>query len=207
MRELSTPVGLVGAARPCVQGPQAGEVSSVGAASAHNTGRTGAEAPDDRHAPVATPPSATAQATAPDTVVAVPAPDPVNRPRHYTAHRSGVECIEISEHLCANLAQALQYVWRAPYKGHMAEDLAKARWFIVRECARRNKLTGSFLPTLDRDLHSRFMRAMNAEGQSTFGEFLNHVRRAHYGPSYDCDALHCALDELTIMVSSARWWA
>ena len=47
---------------------------------------------------------------------------------------------------------------------------------------------------------------------------VSHIRRAHFGPSYDCEALHCALDELTIMVTpgaarnrmgerGSRWWA
>lgn len=135
-------------------------------------------------------------------------PDPVNRPSHYTAHPSGVECIEISEHLCANLAQALQYVWRAPYKGRMAEDLAKARWFIVRECARRTGMSGTYLPALDVALHTAFGRVIAAEGTTPFGVFVAHIRRAHFGPAYDCDPLHWALDELTTMVSyRTQWWA
>lgn len=139
-------------------------------------------------------------------LVAAPAPardgtDAVNRPSHYN-------CIEISEHLCANLAQALQYVWRAPYKGRMAEDLAKARWLIVRECARRMSMSGTYLPTLDTELNARFMRVILFECTTPFGAFVSHIRRAHFGPAYDCDALHWALDELTIMVSSGgRWWA
>jgi hypothetical protein len=153
---------------------------------------------------------------APGDNAAAPAPsapagdgtDPVNRPSHYTAHRSGVECIEISEHLSANLAQALQYVWRAPYKGRMAEDLAKARWFIVRECARRERMVGTYLPTLDLELNKRFLKAAYDEGDTEFGAFLNHIRRAHFGLVYDVGPLHWALEELTMMViPGRRWWA
>ena len=40
----------------------------------------------------------------------------VDHPRWYNAHPSGVETIEIFEHLPANLATALKYVWRAGLK-------------------------------------------------------------------------------------------
>lgn len=62
-------------------------------------------------------------------------PDPVNHPAHYTAHPSGVECIDIAEHLSFNLGNALKYVWRAGKKreGSEREDLEKARWYAERE--------------------------------------------------------------------------
>ena len=62
--------------------------------------------------------------------------DSVNNPRHYTSHPSGVECIEITEHMCFNLGNAVKYIWRASLKGKEIEDLRKARWYIDREIAR-----------------------------------------------------------------------
>jgi hypothetical protein len=47
-----------------------------------------------------------------------------------------VECIEISEHLPANLAQAFQYIWRAGLKGDAVEDYRKAAWYMNREARR-----------------------------------------------------------------------
>ena len=63
--------------------------------------------------------------------------DMINNPPHYTAHPSGVECIEISEHMNFCLGNALKYIWRADEKGAAVEDLEKARWYLDREIARR----------------------------------------------------------------------
>lgn len=62
--------------------------------------------------------------------------DPVNHPPHYTGHASGVECIEITEHLNFCLGNAMKYLWRAGLKNDAIEDLKKARWYIDREIAR-----------------------------------------------------------------------
>ena len=62
--------------------------------------------------------------------------DTVNHPKHYTSHPSGVECIEITEHMNFCLGNAVKYVWRASLKGKEIEDLRKARWYIDREIQR-----------------------------------------------------------------------
>ena len=63
-------------------------------------------------------------------------PDPVNHPTHYTTHPSGVECIQVTEHMNFCLGNAIKYLWRAGLKGAALEDLKKARWYIDREIAR-----------------------------------------------------------------------
>jgi len=60
----------------------------------------------------------------------------VNNPKHYTSHPSGVECIEITEHMNFCLGNAVKYIWRAALKGRKLEDLRKARWYIDREIER-----------------------------------------------------------------------
>jgi hypothetical protein len=62
--------------------------------------------------------------------------DSVNHPKHYTEHPSGVECIEITEHMGFCIGNAIKYLWRAGLKGEQIEDLRKARWYIDREIAR-----------------------------------------------------------------------
>jgi hypothetical protein len=62
--------------------------------------------------------------------------DNVNHPRHYTEHPSGVECIQITEHMGFNLGNAVKYIWRADLKGNQVEDLKKAVWYINREIQR-----------------------------------------------------------------------
>jgi len=65
--------------------------------------------------------------------------DPVNHPKHYTAHPSGVECIVVTEHMNFCLGNAMKYIWRAGEKGNTVEDLNKAVWYLEREISRLSK--------------------------------------------------------------------
>jgi hypothetical protein len=65
--------------------------------------------------------------------------DLVNHPPHYKSHPSGVECIQITEHMSFCLGNAVKYIWRADLKGDAIEDLRKAQWYIEREIARRER--------------------------------------------------------------------
>jgi len=63
--------------------------------------------------------------------------DPINHPDHYTTHPSGVECIQVTEHMNFNVGNATKYLWRAGLKTeNPVEDLKKARWYIEREIKR-----------------------------------------------------------------------
>lgn len=68
-----------------------------------------------------------------------PTEDQVQHPIHYTSHPSGVECIQITEHMGFNMGNALKYIWRADLKNDAIEDLQKAKWYIEREIALRSK--------------------------------------------------------------------
>ena len=63
--------------------------------------------------------------------------DMVNHPPHYTSHPSGVECIQITEHMNFCLGNAVKYIWRADLKGGGVEDLEKAVFYLRREIERR----------------------------------------------------------------------
>lgn len=65
--------------------------------------------------------------------------DPVNNPKHYTSHPSGVECITITQHMGFNLGNAFKYIWRADLKNNAIEDLRKAQFYIATEIAKREK--------------------------------------------------------------------
>lgn len=64
---------------------------------------------------------------------------PVNHPKHYTSHPSGIECITVTEHMNFNIGNAVKYLWRAGEKGALVQDLEKARWYITREIERLSK--------------------------------------------------------------------
>lgn len=68
--------------------------------------------------------------------------DLVNHPPHYTNHPSGIECIQVTEHMGFNLGNAVKYIWRADLKGKSEEDLKKAIWYLERELSKREKENG-----------------------------------------------------------------
>ena len=67
--------------------------------------------------------------------------DPVNSPKHYTSHPSGVECIQIAERYNFCIGNAIKYLWRHGLKESKGlsgkeksiQDLEKAVWYINRE--------------------------------------------------------------------------
>jgi len=60
----------------------------------------------------------------------------LNHPAHYNEHPSGVECIQIVEHMNFCLGNAVKYIWRAGMKNNAVEDLKKAAFYIAREIER-----------------------------------------------------------------------
>ena len=70
--------------------------------------------------------------------------DPINHPAHYTGHPSGVEAIQICEHMNFCRGNAMKYIFRAGLKGDEVEDLRKAVWYLQREI---NRIIGAKTPT------------------------------------------------------------
>lgn len=64
----------------------------------------------------------------------------VDHPAHYNQNGSGIECIDVVEHMPFNVGNAMKYLWRADHKGKDIEDLQKAAWYIQREIQRRSKV-------------------------------------------------------------------
>lgn len=67
----------------------------------------------------------------PDTPV-----DNVNHPFHYTSHPSGIECIQVTEHMGFCPGNAIKYIWRAALKNDPIENYQKAIWYLNREIER-----------------------------------------------------------------------
>lgn len=55
--------------------------------------------------------------------------DPVNHPQHYTAHPSGIECLDVVRHLPYELGNVIKYCWLWQNKGGI-EDLRKALTYL-----------------------------------------------------------------------------
>lgn len=96
--------------------------------------------------------------------------DAVNHPSHYNEHESGVEAIDICEHLGFNLGNAMKYIWRAGRKStsHPLEDAQKALWYVRR--ARMNYIS----PRPDQSVHAVMRRVIAAEPN----ERIAHAMRA-----------------------------
>jgi hypothetical protein len=62
----------------------------------------------------------------------------VDHPPHYTWLK-GIEVIDITEQLTFTMGNIIKYVLRADHKGKPIEDLRKARFYLDREIARREK--------------------------------------------------------------------
>lgn len=65
----------------------------------------------------------------------------VDHPKHYNMHPSGIECIDVIEHMTHNVGAAIKYLWRAGLKPGEADlrDFDKAIWYINREKERLAK--------------------------------------------------------------------
>jgi hypothetical protein len=66
--------------------------------------------------------------------------DEVNKPIHYTTHPSGIDCIDVTEHMNFCLGNAIKYIWRVDSKGDSTQNLEKAIWYLKREILRRNNI-------------------------------------------------------------------
>lgn len=62
--------------------------------------------------------------------------DSINKPKHYNVDPSGVEPIQITEHMNFLLGNVIKYVMRHKHKNGI-EDLKKAAWYLDREIKRQ----------------------------------------------------------------------
>lgn len=109
----------------------------------------------------------------------------VPHPRFYNAHSSGIECIEIIEHLPSNLAAAVKYLWRCGLKSTEVplRDLQKARWYTERESERVDlyELDGEETPKTDvvwRSLAHKVIRA--SDPKSVLADYLQELLDGHF---------------------------
>ena len=65
--------------------------------------------------------------------------NPAVNPQHYQDHPSGVQCIEVTEHMSFNVGNAIKYLWRCGKKDDPIQELSKARWYLEREIKRLGK--------------------------------------------------------------------
>lgn len=63
--------------------------------------------------------------------------DPVQKPKHYASHPSGIEVIEVAGECSFLIGNAVKYLFRAGLKGDEVQDLQKALWYLKYYANRR----------------------------------------------------------------------
>jgi hypothetical protein len=116
----------------------------------------------------------------------------VNNPRWYNSHPSGIACIELIEHLPANLANATKYVWRCGLKSSETplRDLESARWYVKREEARIDvyELDDEPIPKTEIVWRALAKRVIEKDDGGTLGAYLGALL------SYDFDGMIWIID-------------
>ena len=116
----------------------------------------------------------------------------VDHPRHYNAHSSGIETIELIEHLPCNLANAVKYIWRCGLKATETplRDMKSAKWYTEREAHRWElfEIAAGEPPRTEIVWRAHAHRVIEADFGSTLAEYLNGLLR------YDFDAMISVVD-------------
>ena len=103
----------------------------------------------------------------------------VDHPRHYNQHPSGIETIELIEHLPCNLANAVKYLWRCGLKQSETplRDLQSARWYTQRESERVDlyELDDEPVPKTAVIWRALARRVMAVDHDSVLGDYLGEL--------------------------------
>ena len=118
----------------------------------------------------------------------------VDHPEHYNKHPSGIECIDVVEHMSFNVGNAVKYLWRADYKGAPIEDLEKAVWYLKREIDKRTRPVAEEKTFVHGDLSLNIPRHDNGLVSAT--DYISNGRGSgEFAPELNSDAgLHSGLD-------------
>lgn len=139
--------------------------------------------------------------------------DPVNHPKHYTGHASGVECIELSEKLSFNLGNAFKYVFRRDDKENTYQDLSKAEWYLKREIGRLTVLMETMPASVELLIHpaitmadyAKVNRIIAAETNENSADYYSHLfNQAILTDEHDLVSLHYAHDSLKRLMEDVR---
>ena len=90
--------------------------------------------------------------------------DAVHHPAHYQT-AAGIEAIDVIEAMVGldgHAANAIKYILRHKAKGRPAEDLAKARWYVMRLATSRARIEPQ--PTIGIDRLVRIAEAFDLDG-------------------------------------------
>lgn len=103
----------------------------------------------------------------------------VDHPTHYNMHPSGIETIDLIEHLSLNVGTAMKYLMRADHKGKYGQDLDKSRWYLRREI---DRLTRGGTPST-KPPETAWMKVITGEPDPKIRMIFRLVRSGTYIPA------------------------
>ncbi|MBD8056929.1 DUF3310 domain-containing protein [Rhodococcus ruber] len=98
--------------------------------------------------------------------------DMVNAPDHYRGHASGVECIDIAQHMTFCAGNAMKYIYRRNDKWNTLEDTKKALWYLTRHMEQFLKFV--WLPEFESE----------REGKANLLRVIEHEPKGHIHSFY-----------------------
>jgi len=126
--------------------------------------------------------------------------DPVSKPAHYNQHPSGIETIQVTEHMNFCLGNAMKYLWRREIKhADPVLDFEKSLWYINREIHRRFSNALESVSTRP-SLRSERRGTCSQEGQNSSTQSLCESEKLlSYNRFFDADrpcGKVCASDDI-----------
>lgn len=124
--------------------------------------------------------------------------DMVNHPTHYNSHPSGVEAIEIVEHMNFCMGNAFKYVYRFQLKNGL-QDLEKAHWYLKRQLI--NPLIECFIkPDVIAD---KFKKIKEVESNKLISDVLENIYKYSF-ENNSVDYLHKSMDLLNKLIEKEK---
>lgn len=110
-------------------------------------------------------------------------PDMVNKPPHYR-DASGIECIEVTQHMRFCEGNSFKYVYRADSKGNLIEDLKKAAWYAERSW-NRNRTGNDRVHWLVKRRGEAIADSRDKEGKPFIAEVMRNIVNNRWWQAYD----------------------
>lgn len=109
--------------------------------------------------------------------------DMVNHPPHYKDD-SGVECIEVTQHMYFCEGSCFEYVYRAGVKGDLLQDLKMAAWYAERSW-KRNRCRNDRVHWLVQRKGEVVANSRGKEGKIVIAEIMINIVNSRWWQAYD----------------------
>lgn len=109
--------------------------------------------------------------------------DMVNHPPHYK-DASGIECIEVTQHMRFCEGSSFYYVYQAGSKGSLIEDLKTAAWYAERSW-KRNKCRNNRVHWLVQRKGEAIADSRDKQGKTFIADVMRNIVNNRWWQAYD----------------------